>query len=67
MAHNRHMRNRITTFLRDEEGQDLIEYTLLMTFVSLGSAAIYVGAANSLNTMWGVGSATLSNAATFAS
>ena len=35
------------TFLRniwnDEQGQDLIEYTLLMAFVSLTSAALFIG------------------------
>ena len=35
------------TFLRnlwnDEQGQDLIEYTLLMAFVALASAALFIG------------------------
>jgi Flp pilus assembly pilin Flp len=31
-------------FLRDECGQDLIEYTLMVAFVALSSAALYVGA-----------------------
>ena len=31
-------------FLKDEQGQDLIEYTLLMAFVALASAAIFVSA-----------------------
>jgi Flp pilus assembly pilin Flp len=28
----------------DENGQDLIEYTLLMAFVALASAALFIGA-----------------------
>jgi Flp pilus assembly pilin Flp len=50
------------SLLRDEEGQDLIEYTLLMAFISLGSAAIYVSAGNSLTNIWGAGNDMLSNA-----
>ena len=30
-------------FLRDEQGQDLIEYTLLLAFVALASAATLIG------------------------
>ena len=40
------------TFLRnlwnDEQGQDLIEYTLLMAFVALASAALFIGAGGSV-------------------
>ena len=34
----------IKNFTTDEQGQDLIEYTLLMAFIALASAAIFVGA-----------------------
>jgi Flp pilus assembly pilin Flp len=61
------MRNLFFTFLRDENGQDLIEYTLLLAFVSLGSAAIFISAGGSLNSIWQTGSTTLSNAAVTAS
>jgi Flp pilus assembly pilin Flp len=44
------------TFLRnfwnDEQGQDLIEYTLLMAFVALASAALFIGAGNSVKGIW---------------
>ncbi len=33
------MRSFLLHFIHDERGQDLIEYTLLMAFISLGSAA----------------------------
>ena len=39
-------------FLRDEQGQDLIEYTLLLAFVALASAALFIGAGASVNTTW---------------
>ena len=54
-------------FLKDEQGQDLIEYTLLMAFIALASAAIFVSAGQSVSTIWGSTSAQLSNAATAAS
>jgi len=44
------------TFLRgfwnDEQGQDLIEYTLLMAFVALASAALFLGAGHSITGIW---------------
>jgi Flp pilus assembly pilin Flp len=44
------------TFLRnfwnDEQGQDLIEYTLLMAFVALASAALFIGAGKSIQGIW---------------
>ena len=36
----------------DEEGQDLIEYTLLMAFVALASAALFLGAGGSIKGIW---------------
>ena len=38
----------------DEQGQDLIEYTLLMTFVALASAALFLGLGGSLKGIWSV-------------
>ena len=55
--------NRITQFLNDEQGQDLIEYTLLIAFVALASAALFIGAGNSLSSIWNTTNATLVNAA----
>ena len=57
----------ILRFLKDESGQDLIEYTLLMAFVALASAAIFVSAGQSISTIWGSASTQLSNAALSAS
>ncbi|HKE20886.1 MAG TPA: hypothetical protein VKB88_00765 [Bryobacteraceae bacterium] len=39
-------------FLTDESGQDLIEYTLLMAFVALASAALFIGAGGSVQGIW---------------
>jgi Flp pilus assembly pilin Flp len=48
--------------LRDEEGQDLIEYTLLMAFIALGSAAVFTHAGSSVNKVWNSAGTVLSNA-----
>jgi len=40
------------TLLAGEDGQDLIEYTLLMAFVALASAALFIGAGGSINSIW---------------
>jgi Flp pilus assembly pilin Flp len=34
----------LNKFFHDEQGQDLIEYTLLIAVVALASAAIFIGA-----------------------
>jgi Flp pilus assembly pilin Flp len=51
----------------DESGQDLIEYTLLMAFIALASAAIFISAGGSINAIWQTGSTELSGAASVAS
>ena len=39
-------------FQQDESGQDLIEYTLLLAFVALASAALFIGAGGSVSGIW---------------
>jgi Flp pilus assembly pilin Flp len=56
------MKNLIMNFLREEQGQDLIEYTLLMAFVALASAALFVGAGGSVSSIWDKSSQNLSKA-----
>ena len=57
------MMNLINNFFRDEQGQDLIEYTLLLAFVALASAALFVSAGGSINTIWSVANSRMSDAA----
>jgi Flp pilus assembly pilin Flp len=59
--------NFLQRFLRDEQGQDLIEYTLLIAFIALASASIFVSAGGSISSIWGSASTELSNAAVSAS
>lgn len=57
------MENSLKRFLDDEQGQDLIEYTLLIAFVALASAALFIGAGRAVKTIWTVTNNQLSAAA----
>ena len=46
------MKQSIRQFVREEEGQDLVEYTLLLAFVCLASAALFIGAGKSMANIW---------------
>ena len=48
---------------RNEEGQDLIEYTLMLAFVALASAALFSSAGTSINQIWSKTNSQLSTAA----
>ena len=61
------MKNMLMNFVKDEEGQDLIEYTLLMAFIALASAAIFVNAGTSITGIWSSASKQLVNASNAAS
>jgi Flp pilus assembly pilin Flp len=54
-------------FWREEEGQDLIEYTLLLAFVCLASAALFINAGTSISGIWSIANTTLTNASAAAS
>jgi Flp pilus assembly pilin Flp len=56
------MKNMFMRFVKDEQGQDLIEYTLLMAFIALASAAIFINAGKSISGIWGNASTQLSAA-----
>jgi len=56
------MKQFIVRFVRDEQGQDLIEYTLLLAFVCLASAALFIGAGNTLAGIWSTTNTILVNA-----
>lgn len=48
------MKSLFINLWNDESGQDLIEYTLLMAFVALASAALFIGAGGSIQGIWSV-------------
>jgi len=56
----------LNRFLRNEEGQDLIEYTLLLAFVCLASAALFISAGGSISGIWTTANADLATANTAA-
>ena len=53
----------LKNFLQEEQGQDLIEYTLLLAFVALASAALFLGAGGSIKTIWTSANTQLASAA----
>jgi Flp pilus assembly pilin Flp len=52
----------INRFWENEQGQDLIEYTLLMAFVALASAGLFLGAGGSVKGIWTVSNNELAQA-----
>jgi Flp pilus assembly pilin Flp len=54
-------------FIADEHGQDLIEYALLLAFVVLASAALFIGAGSKSKGIWGAANTQLTAANTSAS
>jgi Flp pilus assembly pilin Flp len=56
------MKKLTINFIQDEQGQDLIEYTLLMAFVCLTSAALFVGAGSTVSGIWTSTNSQLSSA-----
>ena len=61
------MVNVMKRLLRDEQGQDLIEYTLLMAFVALASAALFISSGGSISAIWSTSNSQLDTAASTAS
>lgn len=52
----------LKAFWTEEQGQDLIEYTLLLAFVCLAAAALFISAGGSLNAIWTTTNGIVSNA-----
>ena len=46
------MKRFIRIFLGEDSGQDLIEYSLLIAFVALTSAGLFLGAGDSVSQTW---------------
>ena len=42
----------LAAFLNEDQGQDLVEYSLLMAFFVLVGAALYIGLTDSINGIW---------------
>jgi len=60
------MKRFMNRFVKEEQGQDLVEYTLLLAFVALASAALFIGAGTSITGIWSAANSrlTVANTAT---
>jgi Flp pilus assembly pilin Flp len=53
----------IRAFWMEEEGQDMVEYALLLAFVALAAVSLLTGVKTSINSIWTSVSSNLSSAA----
>jgi Flp pilus assembly pilin Flp len=52
---------------KEEEGQDLVEYSLLLAFIALAAVGLLSGVKGSINGLWTSINSALANASTAAS
>lgn len=52
----------IQNFLRNEEGVDLVEYTLLLAFIALSGAAVYMTMSQTTGAIWTIINGRVNNA-----
>lgn len=57
---------RIRALWRDEDGQDLVEYSLLLAFIALAAIGLLQGASSSILHIFTTASTDMSTASTFA-
>ena len=53
----------IGRFVQDEQGQDLVEYSLLLAFVCLSGAALFIGMGRTTSGLWSIVNSRLASAA----
>ncbi len=54
----------VNSFLKEEDGQDLVEYSLLLAFIGLAATAVLSTVKSSISTVWSNVNTKLSTAAT---
>lgn len=57
----------LKTFWREEDGQDLVEYSLLLAFIALAAVALLTSVKTQIQTLWGDISDALGDAVTASS
>ena len=57
------MKSLFKSFLQDEQGQDLVEYALLLAFIALAAIATLKNVSTGIGTMFNKVSSTLTSAA----
>ena len=55
---------RLKKLIFEEQGQDLIEYTLMLAFVCLASAGLFTNAGGSVSKIWGTANTVLAGGIT---
>ena len=53
----------LKNFWKEEQGQDMVEYVIILAFVAVAAAAIIVTSSQSVSTIWSVTNSELSVAA----
>ena len=57
------IKSTLKAFWQEEDGQDMVEYALLLAFVALAAVALLSGVKGSINTIWTSVNTNLSTAA----
>ncbi|MBV9033014.1 MAG: Flp family type IVb pilin [Acidobacteriaceae bacterium] len=57
----------LKAFWQEEDGQDMVEYALLLAFVALAAVALLGGVSGKVSTIWTNVNTNLANAATASS
>ncbi len=60
------MTSLVKAFYMEEDGQDLVEYSLLLAFLALATIGLLTNARTSLNGLWGTVATSLNTANTTA-
>ncbi len=60
------MNQYLYNFVNEEDGQDLIEYTLLMTFIAIACLALVGSGRSSVNAIWVTSNSDLTAASSIA-
>jgi Flp pilus assembly pilin Flp len=56
----------LLTFWKEEEGQDLVEYSLLLAFIALAAVGLLTGVKGQITNLWTTINTTLGSASTTA-
>ena len=56
------IKSALLSFWKEEDGQDLVEYSLLLAFIALAAVALLGGVKGQISNMWTTINNTMSNA-----
>ena len=56
----------LKTFWQEEDGQDLVEYSLLLAFIAIAAIGLLIGVRGQITNLWGTVNSALANANTAA-